>query len=205
MSTGLQRITINTLLISCTRMSFDIYIDEIARLSSARNYEESTWYKGIVKWERDRWQLITDLTLEECNNNEYEFFNQESSAVGGTINRIEEFGENMEKEERRNDRVTGPLLDTPPQRVFSELVDVIKKYREGVEEDVERDIITSKKLQKDNVTTEEVVKIINDQRDEMKNVPKMKIPYERYTVLSPPLLGWETSKKNVEALMRDLQ
>ncbi|UZN99935.1 uncharacterized protein OCT59_001194 [Rhizophagus irregularis] len=106
------------------------------------------------------------------------------------------------EEERKNDRVTGPLLDTPPQRVFSELggiIDVIKKYR-GVEEDVERDIITSKKLQKDNVTIEEVVKIINDQRDEMKNVPKMKIPYERYTVLSPPLLGWETSKKNVEAL-----
>ncbi|PKC11687.1 hypothetical protein RhiirA5_497502 [Rhizophagus irregularis] len=167
--------------------------------------------------------------MGECNNNEYEFFNQESSVgmfskilkisknwkiiaylkdqksmetVGGTINRTEEFGENMEKE-RRNDRVTGPLLDTPPQRVFSELggiIDVIKKYREGVEEDVERDIITSKKLQKDNVTIEEVVKIINDQRDEMKNVPKMKIPYERYTVLSPPLLGWETSKKNVEAL-----
>ncbi|CAB5362686.1 unnamed protein product [Rhizophagus irregularis] len=75
------------------------------------------------------------------------------------------------EEERKNDRVTGPLLDTPPQRVFSELGGI-----------------------------KEVVKIINDQRDEMKNVPKMKIPYERYTVLSPPLLGWETSKKNVEAL-----
>ncbi|CAG8644993.1 10065_t:CDS:2 [Rhizophagus irregularis] len=160
-----------------------------------------------------------------------------NGTVGGTINRTEEFGENMEskkfqgeyraekrekkrdvvkvdnkkiEEERKNDRVTGPLLDTPPQRVFSELGGIsmyqsTKKTNEGytesgVEEDVERDIITSKKLQKDNVTIEEVVKIINDQRDEMKNVPKMKIPYERYTVLSPPLLGWETSKKNVEAL-----
>ncbi|CAB4485436.1 unnamed protein product [Rhizophagus irregularis] len=173
--------------------------------------------------------------MGECNNNEYEFFNQESiknrwkQLVERSIEqrnsekiwKVRNFKEIYRaekrekkrdvvkvdnkkiKEERRNDRVTGPLLDTPPQRVFSELggiIDVIKKYREGVEEDVERDIITSKKLQKDNVTIEEVVKIINDQRDEMKNVPKMKIPYERYTVLSPPLLGWETSKKNVEAL-----
>ncbi|EXX75968.1 hypothetical protein RirG_037300 [Rhizophagus irregularis DAOM 197198w] len=43
------------------------------------------------------------------------------------------------EEERKNDRVTGPLLDTPPQRVFSELGGIsmyqsTKKTNEGYTE-----------------------------------------------------------------------
>ncbi|RGB35936.1 hypothetical protein C1646_758702 [Rhizophagus diaphanus] len=196
MSTGLQRTTIKILLISCKRISFDIYIDEIARLSSARKAREEIKGSKINKE-----SVLEDMERIICKNygvidglRKEIFMEKEGSkidrTVGRTINRTEEVGfkeiyraekrekkrdvvkvDNKKIEERRNDRVTEPLLDTPPQKVFSELVvDVIKKYREGVEEDVERDIITSKKLQKDNVTTEEEKH--HQKVEELKNIFK---------------------------------
>ncbi|CAB4481824.1 unnamed protein product [Rhizophagus irregularis] len=52
------------------------------------------------------------------------------------------------------------------------VVDTINRFRKGVEEEVnEEKKVTDKKLQKDNVSTEKVVKIkiINEQRDGKKN------------------------------------
>lgn len=52
------------------------------------------------------------------------------------------------------------------------VVDTINRFRKGVEKEVnEEKKVTDKKLQKDNVSTEKVVKIkiINEQRDGKKN------------------------------------
>ncbi|PKY43599.1 hypothetical protein RhiirA4_457620 [Rhizophagus irregularis] len=65
-------------------------------------------------------------------------------------------------------------LDTPPQRIYSELgsiiVDEIDKYRKGVEDDAPISTVASKKLQKDYVTTDEADKMadVTPKYDELK-------------------------------------
>uniref|UniRef100_U9SPA4 Uncharacterized protein n=1 Tax=Rhizophagus irregularis (strain DAOM 181602 / DAOM 197198 / MUCL 43194) TaxID=747089 RepID=U9SPA4_RHIID len=82
-------------------------------------------------------------------------------------------------------------LDTSPQRIYSELVvDEIDKYRKGVEDDAPISTVASKKLQKDYVTTDEAVKIINDHRE--KNFEEERIPYKKYD----PYMEWEAIEKD---------
>lgn len=57
-------------------------------------------------------------------------------------------------------------------------MDEIDKYRKGVEDDAPISTVASKKLQKDYVTTDEAVKIINDHRE--KNFEEERIPYKKY-------------------------
>ncbi|PKY43814.1 hypothetical protein RhiirA4_511354 [Rhizophagus irregularis] len=109
------------------------------------------------------------------------------------------------QDEHDEENLIEPLFETPPQKVFSELdgishtvddggksmpitedavVDTINRFRKGIDDEVKEDNkVTDKKLQKGNVSTaEEVVNIINKQRNGKKK--EEKIPYQRFE-LSP--------------------
>ncbi|CAG8782142.1 11162_t:CDS:2, partial [Rhizophagus irregularis] len=64
----------------------------------------------------------------------------------------------------------------------------------GDNKDVEQETVTSKKLQKDSIIMEEVVKIINDQRKEKKQEIEL-IPYQRY--VAPPIFSSEKELMNM--------
>ncbi|CAB4399067.1 unnamed protein product [Rhizophagus irregularis] len=68
------------------------------------------------------------------------------------------------------------------------VVNVINKHRMGLKKKLRKLVaVTSKKLQKDNVTTDEVVKIVNDNRQMMQEEVK-RIPYEKFKLLSMILI-----------------
>ncbi|PKC54040.1 hypothetical protein RhiirA1_478091 [Rhizophagus irregularis] len=104
---------------------------------------------------------------------------QKKKVVSGNRN------EGQKEEKQIKERANKLLLDMSPQRVFQNWMASDTKNTnkgngkpltrmitddEGIEEDSEQDKVMSKKLQKDNVATEEVIKIINDQRSDRKKL-----------------------------------
>ncbi|GBC33841.2 hypothetical protein GLOIN_2v1881393 [Rhizophagus irregularis DAOM 181602=DAOM 197198] len=128
------------------------------------------WYKEdstVIEKERDRWQLTRDLTSEEMEQyktNEYEFvkkimnkdFLLAERAVEESIKQrmmekilkvteLSDISMYQHKKDLDNDNAAS-LVD---KVVIAEekVVDVIKKHRMGVEEELDEDMVTSKKLQ----------------------------------------------------------
>ncbi|CAB4472753.1 unnamed protein product [Rhizophagus irregularis] len=129
------------------------------------------WYKGRS---RDRWQLTRDLTVEEMGNDQKSTEAAvEESLEQGSLERVWKV-RNFKKRKWERENV----------------VDEIDKYRKGVEDDAPISTVASKKLQKDYVTTDEAVKIINDHRE--KNFEEERIPYKKYD----PYMEWEAIEKD---------
>lgn len=81
--------------------------------------------------------------------------------------------------QRRNLAATSSVSDQPPLISKQKVVEVIDKFRKGMESDVVEEPSRPTEVRTDNVSTEEVVGIINEQRKEQKL-----ISYQKF--VSPP-------------------